>query len=234
LGADVDEKKLKAERPELYERLIIRQRISSGLIWLLCLPVTIGITWPLWKRATWNDFQNDFLISGLLFFFLVIFVAINLSRQLAKKMFGEILMQEDRQELSIRARTETQARFETKAYETFSVNWQTFGYKLVVIGQIITLIGIVGIFSFGMPRKPIAYTVAFLVATLPYIKINRDLQFFKTATRRSLLFLVMSILFVMIFSPLFRLPENPLLFSGWAISLIVALFIAERERISTA
>ena len=87
----MDEKllKLKAENPERYRRQMASRNISTALVWLVAVPLTIGITWPLLKHATWANAVNLIAVVGTVFLFFV-FLALTITGWITVKLFGDI------------------------------------------------------------------------------------------------------------------------------------------------
>src|SRR5579871_2729671 len=86
---DEELKKLKTENPERYRRQVTSRWFGRMLVLFVALPLTIEISWPLLKHATWGNAVNLFGVVGTIFLFFV-FIAFKVTMWAMVKVFGDI------------------------------------------------------------------------------------------------------------------------------------------------
>jgi hypothetical protein len=86
---DEELKKPKVKNPERYKRHMTSRYTARILVWLIALPLSIGIAWPWLKHITRDNALNLFVIVGWIFLFFM-FIAYKITTWLMVKLFGDI------------------------------------------------------------------------------------------------------------------------------------------------
>ena len=225
---DEELNKLRAENPEGYRRQMASRNIATALVWLVALPLTIGISWPLLKHATWGNALNLFGVVGTIFLFFV-FVALKVTGWITVKLFGDIARVEGEERVrDYRART--RAKYDSEDYQQWSAHWQEFMFRVGSFGAVASILAIVAIDGLGLPRSEVTVTTFGIAMISPWFSFNRDLVYYRTACLLSLVFLFTSVVISNVLSHVLQINEQSVVLAASVIAVILAFYFAEQGR----